>query len=138
MLSSSLYKHQMRTNTPCLLAAVSSLAALDIIASAQDLGCRQCRGGNRKCIADTSLQAISDDHCQACLKSGSKWTWPCSVEGLCWCWDSTKPKFKPALSSGYEEAEKEPCDLFTEEMFNVIAPNAQHPFVSIIYISILN
>jgi hypothetical protein len=28
------------------------------------------------------------------LKSGSHWTWPCSVEGgLCWCWDSTKPRY---------------------------------------------
>ncbi len=81
-----------------------------------------------KCIGDTTLQAVTDEDCSVCLKSGTKWTWPCSVEGLCWCWDSTKPKFKPPPASQYEEAEVRPCDIFTEEMFNVTAPNAVHPY----------
>lgn len=109
----------------------SSLASSCLFASAQEqnnLSCKNCRGGGRKCIADTSIQSASDDDCQPCLKSGSKWTWPCNVEGLCWCWDSSRPKFKPAPSSGYEEAEASPCDVFTEEMFDVIAPNAVHPY----------
>lgn len=107
-----------------LLLAVSSLT----LASAQDLSCRQCRGGNLKCIADTSMQAISDDDCTQCTKSGSKWTWPCSVDGLCWCWDSSTARYKPAMSSGLKEAETRPCDIFTEEMFRVIAPHAIHPY----------
>jgi len=32
------------------------------------------------------------------------------------------------MSSGYEEAETKPCDIFTEKMFDVIAPNAVHPY----------
>lgn len=81
-----------------------------------------------RCIADTTMQSITDSDCSICMKSGKVWTWPCSVEGLCWCWDSTKAKFKPALPSGYEEAEAKPCDIFTEKMFNVLAPNAIHPY----------
>ena len=90
--------------------------------------CILLQGGNLKCIGDTTIQSISDEDCSICLKSGTSWTWPCSVEGLCWCWDSTKPKFKPALPSSYDEADAKPCDVFTEEMFNVIAPNAIHPY----------
>lgn len=102
---------------------------LATLASAQDLSCRNCRGGNLKCIGDQTLQSISDDDCQPCMKSGTHWTWPCSVEGLCWCWDSTKPKYRPALPSQYNEATNtKPCDIFTEEMFNVIAPNAIYPY----------
>lgn len=111
-----------------MLASFLLALSFASLASAQDLGCRNCRGGNRKCIADKALQAISDDDCTQCLKAGTKWTWPCSVDGLCWCWDSTKPRFKPAQLSGYEEAETKPCDVFTEEMFNEIAPNAIHPY----------
>lgn len=48
--------------------------------------------------------------------------------GLCWCWDKNKPKFKPTLPSGLEEAKKKPCDVFTEKMFNELAPNAVHPY----------
>jgi len=113
--------------TIALLAAVF-LGALPQECAAQDLSCRNCRGGNKRCVGDTSLQAITDEDCAVCLKSGSHWTWPCSVDGLCWCWDSTKPKYKPALSSGFEESKTKPCDLFTEEMFDEIAPNAIHPY----------
>lgn len=129
----------MTSNLPAILASPLLLPAAIIIlssssittfpfTSAQDLSCRQCRGGNLKCVADTSMQAISDSDCLQCLKAGSKWTWPCSVEGLCWCWDSSMPKFKPALSSGLDEADANPCDIFTEEMFDVVAPNAIHPY----------
>ncbi|KAL7543283.1 hypothetical protein ACHAWF_007356 [Thalassiosira exigua] len=106
------------------------LLALSIasVVSAQDLSCKHCRGGTRKCVPDLSIQILTEQDCLACLKSGSHWTWPCNVEGLCWCWDSSKPRYKPPLSSGYEEAKKKPCDIFTEEMFDVIAPNAIHPY----------
>jgi len=50
-------------------------------ASAQDLACsNKCLRG-KKCIADTTMQAVSDSDCSMCLKASSKWTWPCSVEG---------------------------------------------------------
>mmetsp|Transcript_16029 Transcript_16029/g.36991 ORF Transcript_16029/g.36991 Transcript_16029/m.36991 type:complete len:470 (-) Transcript_16029:837-2246(-) len=97
-------------------------------ASAQDLACsNRCLRG-KKCIADTSMQAVSDSDCSICLKSSSKWTWPCNVEGLCWCWDESTPKYKPALASGLEVATRRPCDIFTEDMFDAIAPNAVHPY----------
>ena len=62
------------------------------------------------------------------MKSNTKWTWPCSVEGLCWCWDTTTPRFKPVPASGLVVATVRPCDIFTEEMFDEIAPNAVHPY----------
>jgi hypothetical protein len=100
-----------------------------LLVAAQDIiSCNGCIGGTKKCIGDTSIQLLSDDDCVPCLKSSGKWTWPCNVEGLCWCWDSSKPKYKPALSSGLEPATIKPCDIFTEEMFNKIAPNAIHPY----------
>ena len=113
----------MRSITSCLVA--TSLATL---ASGQDISCKNCIGGGKKCIGDQSIQALKDEDCAICLKSSSQWTWPCNVDGLCWCWDSSKPKFKPALASGYEEASAKPCDIFTEEMFKQIAPNAIFPY----------
>jgi len=109
--------------TACLAMQLRKASA---VTSAQDLSCRKCRGGNLKCIGDTTFQSITDEQCGKCLKG--TWNWPCDVDGLCWCWDSTKPRYKPALTSGYEEAETKPCDIFTEEMFNVIAPNAIFPY----------
>ena len=88
------------------------------LGSAQDLSCVGCIGGTKKCVGDTTIQMLEDDDCVPCLKRSGKWTWPCNVEGLCWCWDSSKPKYKPALSSGYEPALTKPCDVFTEEMFD--------------------
>ena len=111
-----------------MLAFLLLLLTTIIIVSAQDISCKNCRGGNRKCIGDQLLQAIDDSDCSVCAKSGTHWTWPCSVEGLCWCWDSSKPRYKPAPPSKYEESEMKPCEIFTEEMFNVIAPNAVHPY----------
>jgi hypothetical protein len=74
------------------------------------------------------MQNVADEDCAQCIQSSARWTWPCSVEGLCWCWDSSKPKFKPALPSGSEESSVRPCDLFTEAMFDVLAPNAVPPY----------
>ena len=114
-------------NASLLLAAALFALAL-APAAAQDISCKMCRGGNRKCIGDTAMQAVTDEDCAQCIKSGTSWTWPCSVEGLCWCWDSTKPRVKPAPPSTFEVAEAKPCDVFTEDMFDVIAPNAVHPY----------
>ena len=111
-----------------LLLLPPSLLPPPLARAQQLLGCENCRGGNLKCVGDATLQAITDEECAGCLKSGAHWTWPCSVEGLCWCWDSSKPRFKPPPPSGVEEAEAMPCDVFTEEMFDVIAPNAAHPY----------
>jgi predicted chitinase len=121
----------MRHHSPraLLLAVVASLLlSLPQPAPAQQLSCENCRGGNLQCVSDPTLQKITDEECAGCLKSGAHWTWPCSVEGLCWCWDSTKPRFKPPPPSTYDEAEASPCDVFTEDMFDVIAPNAVHPY----------
>ncbi|KAL3768435.1 hypothetical protein ACHAW5_005848 [Stephanodiscus triporus] len=120
----------MRHHPPraLLLAVASLLPTLPPPADAQQLSCENCRGGNLQCVSDPTLQKISDEDCSGCLKSGSQWTWPCSVEGLCWCWDSTKPRFKPPPSSAFDAAEARPCDVFTEDMFDVIAPNAVHPY----------
>ena len=41
--------------------------------SAQDISCKNCRGGNRKCIGDQLLQAIDDSDCSVCTKSGTQW-----------------------------------------------------------------
>eukprot|EP00573_Skeletonema_grethae_P003920 CAMPEP_0201701568 /NCGR_PEP_ID=MMETSP0578-20130828/33175_1 /ASSEMBLY_ACC=CAM_ASM_000663 /TAXON_ID=267565 /ORGANISM="Skeletonema grethea, Strain CCMP 1804" /LENGTH=426 /DNA_ID=CAMNT_0048188917 /DNA_START=89 /DNA_END=1365 /DNA_ORIENTATION=- len=104
------------------------LLLLVTLASAQDLSCVGCIGGTKKCVGDTTIQMLDDVDCIPCLKRSGKWTWPCNVEGLCWCWDSSKPKYKPALSSGLEPALTKPCDIFTESMFDKIAPNAVHPY----------
>lgn len=107
---------------------VASSAIISSTCNAQDWSCKNCIGGGKKCIGDTSVQSITDDDCTACLRSNDYWTWPCSVPGLCWCWDSTKPKYKPAPGSDYEQATTKPCDILTEEKFNEIAPNAVHPY----------
>jgi predicted chitinase len=111
-----------------LLAGIWSVLRHPHPSHAQQLSCENCRGGNLKCIGDSTLQSITDEECEGCLKSGMHWTWPCSVEGLCWCWDSTKPRYKPPPPSDVPEAEAMPCDVFTQEMFDVIAPNAVHPY----------
>eukprot|EP00804_Cyclotella_cryptica_P013716 CCRYP_018825-RA/>CCRYP_018825-RA protein AED:0.16 eAED:0.16 QI:155/0.75/0.6/1/0.5/0.4/5/343/531 len=92
------------------------------------LSCVNCVGNGKKCIGDPSVQAINDEDCVLCLKSSSKWTWPCNVEGLCWCWDTSKPKFKPTVPSGLEVSTKKPCEVFTKKMFDEIAPNAVEPY----------
>mmetsp|Transcript_28650 Transcript_28650/g.60237 ORF Transcript_28650/g.60237 Transcript_28650/m.60237 type:complete len:454 (-) Transcript_28650:111-1472(-) len=98
------------------------------ITTAQDNSCVGCVGNGRKCIGDQAIQAINDEDCAICLKSTSEWTWPCSVDGLCWCWDTDKLMVKQALSSGFEVANKKPCDLFSEKAFNALAPNAIYPY----------
>lgn len=120
--------HQSSQITNLALKMRILLLLLAPLASAQDLSCVGCIGGTKKCIGDTTIQMLEDDDCVPCLKKSGKWTWPCNVEGLCWCWDSSKPKYKPALTSGLEPALTKPCDIFTEEMFDKIAPNAVHPY----------
>ena len=107
---------------------MKTLSLLLPVAIAQDLSCVGCIGGSNKCVGDTTIQHLEDDDCIPCLKRSSKWTWPCNVEGLCWCWDSSKPRYKPGYSSGLEPALTKPCDIFTEDMFNTVAPNAVHPY----------
>ena len=121
--------HVLVLTAVATIAISSSSSAQQLGWHGKPVGCENCRGGNLQCIGDTTLQSITDEECSACLKSGSHWTWPCSVEGLCWCWDSTKPKFKPPPSStALVDTTSVPCDVFTEDMFNVIAPNAVHPY----------
>ena len=108
----------------CLSFIVAASAQIQI----DPLSCVNCVGGGRKCVGDQIMQTLSDDDCLPCLRSSSKWTWPCNVEGLCWCWDTAKPRFKPAVPSGLEQSKAKPCEVFTEDMFNEIAPNAVHPY----------
>ena len=115
------------------MPSLSSALILALLSSAtaqppDPLSCVNCLGSSKKCIADTAIQQLDDTDCIPCLKSSSKWTWPCNVDGLCWCWDTNKSKFKPTLPSGLEEATTKPCDIFTESMFNELAPNAIHPY----------
>jgi len=76
-----------------------------------------------------SLIPAGDEECSAC-SSGQSY-WPCDTEGLCWCWDTTKPKKPPAPASGLEmESDaKTPCDsYFTEAEFWDLAPNSTFPY----------
>ena len=56
-----------------MLAFLLLLLTTIIIVSAQDISCKNCRGGNRKCIGDQLLQAIDDSDCSVCAKSGTHW-----------------------------------------------------------------
>ncbi|KAL7551079.1 hypothetical protein ACHAWF_015777 [Thalassiosira exigua] len=60
--------------------------------------------------------------------------WPCDGPDLCWCWDTTKPKKPPAPASGLSVAIEvdpsvpSPCEIFTQEMFMILAPNSTFPY----------
>ena len=91
--------------------------------------CKGCSGPTESCIANAnSLIPADDEGCSGCA-TGQKY-WPCDVDGLCWCWDSTKPKKPPAPSSGLEVTTSGlgPCDIFTEAMFMEFAPNNTFPY----------
>ena len=51
------------------------------------------------------------------------------MDGLCFCWDQNTPRIPPAPSSGKAQlSDERPCDFFTEDSFNKLAPTAQHPY----------
>jgi len=91
-----------------------------------------CQGGcpidGHSCVGNQNHpQTISDDECKQCNEGQT--FWPCDVDGLCFCWDPNTPRIPPAPSSGKAQlSDERPCDYFTEEIFNKLAPTAQHPY----------
>ena len=81
------------------------------------------------CVGNmNSLTPVSDEDCSNCMEGQS--FWPCTDQDLCWCWDTTKPKKPPAPISGYPVNNDidDPCSIFTEELFNIYAPNSTFPY----------
>eukprot|EP00985_Skeletonema_marinoi_P025844 scaffold19363_cov164-Skeletonema_marinoi.AAC.5 len=91
-----------------------------------------CQGGckvdGQQCVGNQNHpQTIDDAECKKC--SLGQTFWPCDVDGLCFCWDPSTPRIPPAPSSGKAQLSNErPCDYFSEEKFNQLAPTAQHPY----------
>ncbi|KAK1733879.1 chitinase [Skeletonema marinoi] len=73
-------------------------------------------------------QKSTDEHCAACQKGQTYW--PCDVDGLCYCWDTSSPKIPPAPSTKLPfNTNTDPCDdILTLEVFEALAPEAQHPY----------
>jgi len=90
-----------------------------------------CQGGcsdGHECVGNQNHpQTIDDEECKKCNLGQT--FWPCDVDGLCFCWDPNAPRIPPAPSSGKAQLSNErPCDYFTEEKYNQLAPTAQHPY----------
>lgn len=88
-----------------------------------------CSATTNKCIANPNHgQKSTDDHCAACQKGQTYW--PCDVDGLCYCWDTSKSKIPPAPSTRLPiDSTIDPCDdILTLEVFDTLAPEAQHPY----------
>ena len=91
-----------------------------------------CQGGckvdGQQCVGNQNHpQTIDDAECKKC--SLGQTFWPCDVDGLCFCWDPSTPRIPPSPSSGKAQLSNErPCDYFSEEKFNQLAPTAQHPY----------
>lgn len=94
-----------------------------------------CSSSSHKCLANPNHpQATSDEDCGVC-QSGQTY-WPCDVDGICYCWDTSKPKIPPAPSTrtygggaGLEVSTEDPCDvLISEKVFRTLAPEASHPY----------
>lgn len=94
----------------------------------------KCPHTTSECLANPNhAQATVDSECSACHNSQSYW--PCDVDGLCYCWDTSRPKIPPAPSTrlygggeGLDVSDVDPCDLATETVFRTLAPKAQHPY----------
>ena len=85
-------------------------------------------GGRGKCVGNQNHpQNIADSDCKPC--DGGQTYWPCDVDGLCFCWDESKPRIPPAPSSGKAQlSDERPCEYFTKAMFDSLAPEARHPY----------
>ena len=92
-----------------------------------------CLGGcpsDQLCVGNQNHpQGISDDDCTPC-NSGQTF-WPCDTEGLCFCWDdASTDRIPPAPGSGlalHDDATR-PCDYFTRDVFETLAPEAREPY----------
>mmetsp|Transcript_37463 Transcript_37463/g.76541 ORF Transcript_37463/g.76541 Transcript_37463/m.76541 type:complete len:1666 (-) Transcript_37463:403-5400(-) len=88
-----------------------------------------CSPSTNQCIANPNHgQKSTDEHCAACQKGQTYW--PCDVDGLCYCWDTSSPKIPPAPSTKLPfNTNTDPCDdILTLEVFEALAPEAQHPY----------
>lgn len=81
------------------------------------VNCNGCEAPH-KCVGNSNVQAVEDEACGPCA-GGQSW-WPCDIEGLCFCWDPSKPRVPPPPSSGLDFASAKPCDVLTEEKFNAL------------------
>jgi hypothetical protein len=103
--------------------------------SVDEVACSGCgaESDTEECVSNqNSLIPVEDAECAKCMEGQS--FWPCDDPDLCWCWDNTKPKQPPAPASGLPLATEldpnvlAPCDIFTNDMFVAIAPNATFPY----------
>jgi chitinase len=87
-----------------------------------------CKNSNEKCVGNQNHpQGVDDETCKACDEGQT--FWPCDVNGLCFCWDPDTPRIPPAPASGRAQlSEERPCEYFTEDIFNLLAPEAQFPY----------
>lgn len=96
-----------------------------------------CSGGcpqGSTCVGSSSTgQVVKDEECTPC-ETGQTW-WPCDIAGSCWCWNDGTDRIAPAPGSGVENefANDSPLytvcdDILTQEMFNIIAPEAKEPY----------
>jgi hypothetical protein len=101
-------------------------------AANEEVACSGCgaESDTEECVSNqNSLIPVEDTECAKCMDGQS--FWPCDDPDLCWCWDNTKPKQPPAPASGLPLADPNvpsPCDIFTNDMFDAIAPNATFPY----------
>ena len=131
----------MRATAP-FAAALAGALLLASPAQAQwsylepEFACKpsKCPHGTNECLANPNhAQATVDSECSAC--HNNQQYWPCDVDGLCYCWDTSRPKIPPAPSTrlygggkGLDISDVDPCDLATETVFKNLAPKAQHPY----------
>ena len=94
-----------------------------------------CTASGHECLANPNHpQATTDASCQAC-GSEQKY-WPCDVDGLCYCWDTTRPRIPPSPGTrtynggeGLPLSAADPCtDLLTPDVFAALAPDAGPPY----------
>ena len=114
------------------MLTLSSATRSTLAASEAEPPVTWCQGGcpvkGHKCVGNQNHpQTIDDAECKKCNEGQS--FWPCDVDGLCFCWDPNLPRIPPAPSSGKAQLSNErPCDYFTEQKYNELAPTAQHPY----------
>lgn len=114
----------------------SCIANANSLIPADDEGCAGCATGQKYWPCDVEGKNVfcilhMSVHVDICVSiMYSALTLISAMIGLCWCWDSTKPKKPPAPSSGLEitNSGKGACDIFTEAMYNEFAENNTFPY----------
>ena len=90
--------------------------------------CSGCDPATHECLANPNhAQKSTTENCMACQKGQTYW--PCDVDGLCYCWDTSTPKIPPAPATKLSKSTVDPCDdILTNQVFETLAPEAQHPY----------